>query len=320
MDVSCLQNRLHEINPSLLQATPTELELDNSTFEAIQTCPVAGLMRLLKLKPRGPSAPLVFGGAVHAAMEYFFKSEQPDLMTAVKVARTHAAENHLDDVADDKRNYDRLEQLIRVWFVYYKNNPNKRYNLLVIDGKPAVELPFRVLLGTLFNPMSCHDMPIYWTGKIDLVDWDEVSQSAWVVDHKTASMMGESFVKEKVRSSQFLGYHFALQTLLPQLKVKGTKVNVFYNAKTTVDIKPVELPTTWAAVQEWQTETVKVLRRAWFTLMDSDLSAFPANRNNCVGKYGACRHYDFCNQHPANREKWLAGMYEHDSWSPLGDE
>lgn len=296
------------------------LEIDNSTFMKLDACDVKGFFGgVLKMQPTRSALPLKFGDAVHAGMEAHLRGESQQDVIDTALAR--AEHNGLALVADDRRNLSSLVTLFESYFLDYRLRPEK-FDPVVLDGKPMIEQSFALPLGTL--KFQGKDITVVWTGKIDLVSWWNTKTQLVGVDHKTTSVMGAQFTDTMERSSQFLGYLWALGNVSKSLSVPlaGFILNTVAIRKTGFEFKLFSLPYPSWQVEEWKLTTLGKLQQ-FLTSYEQYLETgfLVPTRESCCTKYGKCEFFSVCQSPPRIRGAALLDSpdFELSTWSPLNE-
>lgn len=315
-------------SPFLHDLRKGQIIIDNSSFSTWGSCFTMGLysggLRRVNAKSRSP---LAYGGAVHAGLDSFFKGED----NWRDVALADAAITELDSLGDGRRNTSTLINLLESYILHYTVSREAKFDILMINGVPAVEKSFVVPLGTILLPLETADMigcpqsiEILWSGKIDLLTMYEGAITP--VDHKTTSVMGEKFIDDKIRSSQMLGYTFASrffsETLFNNAPVFGTRINALASRSAGYEFKLFDIPYPAGKVDEWKDETIEGIAK-----LVSQLAAFLhtgkslPTREHCVTKYGKCPYFDVCDSVPKMRDRMIFddSYYFVSEWSPLNE-
>lgn len=302
--------------------------IDNSFLESLQTCPRALEYSRLRKRELAASRPsLNFGSAGHLVWEHRYKTTKNLSPTAelenqqAEILAKYYSENPFPE--DDFRTLNwAIEVFVKKYNQRYALEP---FQLLQDDkGSPMVELPFMVkLYETELYPG--HILPIFYTGKIDLpVSWDN---NVFVIDHKTTSMMGESFWDDLRVSPQLVGYTWGFW------KATGIKPAGFcVNAVRTKPqpMKPKNGLDAWweenyqrskeyvsdGLLKEWESNTINLVEEF---LWHHSRSYFPMKKKWCCAKYGKCQFYSVCNGLPIEQreEMLMSQLYTENTWSPL---
>lgn len=307
--------------------------IDNSSYERITTCQRSAEYYILnKRELNTDRIALRFGQAVHKILEQRERLRLQGLQSSERVEAliTYAeklfAEFEVSE--DDYRNFNTAVNLIREYETTYSQED---YQLLIKDGKPLLECPFAIPLGEikLHGPIpvrlpngsvetqSLDHIKVIWTGRIDAIV--ESRGQIFVLDHKTTSMMGPTYLKTFSLASQMFGYVWAVQTLLDQ-PIQGLWLNVLGVRKPTKTGKAFEFLRnryTYSpqAILEWRLDVIHILRNFLESLQ---LKYFPKNTHHCVNKYGVCEFWDVCTLPYKERSTLLfTNAYKEVTWSPL---
>jgi len=296
------------------------LAIDNSSYTNWDGCDMKGLLAgALRLQPTRGVAPLRFGSAVHAGLEALHRGYT--LEESIDIANAVALKEKLHEVADERRNQANLEPLLRGYVADYALRPNK-FNPVEVNGEPLVETSFSFPLGTvdvLDDYGQARKITVRWDGKIDMVAF--YKEEVWVVDHKTTSVMGERFADDKFRSSQMLGYIWAVRNLTRQLghKVRGVVINAIAMRKNGFDYQTFDLPFPEWKVKEWEIEvlhSIENMLNRFFASLRSGVST--PTREHCVTKYGKCPFFEGCELMPQMRLQYFTNPanFTVSNWSP----
>ncbi len=307
------------------------LYIDNSTYESILSCQVnAFLSTVLKKRPAGPQVAFDFGTCVHGFLETYYSTKNPK---ASKEFALELAKNlKLDSCEDSRRNSFTLGECIDNYLMNERLNPSTVLVPYVLpDGSPFVEKSFAYELGkiSISHEGLNREVTVIWTGKIDLaVSRNEGGKNyLYGVDHKTTTVMGPQFSMEKSRSSQMLGYGWALRTFITNLNLtlafRGMLINAIALRKNGFDINQFPIPLLDWQLDDWQQETLLQLKVLFESLLLSlSTDSLVTNRLSCVTKYGPCRHLSLCTlgREAFNRMVQDRSCYVEDTWSPLKKE
>lgn len=299
------------------------LTIDNSEYSTWDSCFVMGLytgaLRRVSARAKGP---LAFGGAVHAGLDAYLKKNEKWR----DIALADAAVTGLDDLGDPKRNTTKLLDLLESYLLEYGRNRSMQFDMLTIDGKPAVEQSFTVPLGSVQVNWqgTLHHVKVIWSGKIDILSKYEGAITP--VDHKTTTVMGEKFIDDKIRGNQMLGYTYAARYLSERLfkgaPVFGVRINALAMRQSGYEFKIFDIPFPDWKVAEWQREALVSIEDSIHKL-DRFLRTGEAvpTREHCVTKYGKCPYFDVCDSPAIMRDRMIFddSYYFISNWSPLND-
>lgn len=296
-----------------------ELRMDNSMYTN-WGCPVKGLLsHCLKLRPRDKgSLALDYGTAIHAGLEQLMLGK--DLDTAIDVFIKVATELKIDKYLDSKRCTRSGIDTLAKWTLF-RNQQAEQFTPVMLKDTIAVEIGIEKLLGTICY--LGHDIKLIWQGKADAVV--RYKGSLWLLDHKTASMMGDKFINDKVRSGQFKGYYFMLNRLVKEEygePLAGVLLNVICTGRKEVDFDVYELPYSDWQIEEWILETRMKLHsivHLIYSIRNDENFFCPTETELCVTKYGNCDFFDVCNSLPKMRDSMLLNLYSEHNWHPHND-
>lgn len=293
--------------------------IDNSALETLQTCPRA--FEYSKLEKRiinKPTPALNFGAAIHVALDV--RAQGGDYPTQIAAMEKHFAENPQED--EEKRDLNWAVELDKKYNEIYHTEP---FNYLKDkDGKVLTELSFAL---PLFDYPMYEDekpIPVIYTGRIDLpVLWNG---TICIIDHKTASRLGQSYFDEKQMSAQLIGYCWAFEQLTGQ-QVTHFCIDAIRTGQ--IPAKPQggieawwretlqrqRYPVTPEQLVEWKKNTIALVEEFFYHYKKR---FFPQKTVWCSGKYGKCQYFGVCTYPADKRASILASdEYVDNIWSPL---
>jgi hypothetical protein len=329
------------------------LEIDNSSLEYQATCDKKAEWALVFSRIGVPSYALTYGGAVHKALEAYYRSKLPSQHEAYKefdfqstLTEVHKIFEATPPPLGHWRNFDKLCGMFGRYVEDYA--PVADRFLKYVECEQAFSLPLTTIdipdkalpykKEILFdNPDSIEDewlhssgvgvhidkIHIAWTGLIDnIVDCDG---RIFILDHKTTSVEGEDFWKDFELRSQFYGYVYVAQKLLGR-QVAGAIPNVIYgreDAKTPAGLKTqrekefsrryIEMKP--ELIEEWSHNTINILEDFINNLVHA---RWPMKTFACTNKFGICQFHDVCTLKPEQRLLMLmTNQYQTNIWNPL---
>lgn len=260
------------------------LRLSNNSMELIRQCPRASYYGVvLRKRAALRRSALDFGSAIHDGLAALYSGASVE--EAVKVMPAFES--------DDYRNYDTAKMVLQLY------KPKQEW--LPPD---QVETKFACHLTTI------NDIDVVYRGRFDLV------KNGWIIDHKTTSMLGETFNLGMEVSPQLWGYVWAYERLFG-VPAKGFIVNTLCirpsiaNAMVVGDeliangsSKPFEVGQlqfeySQQYVDDWLYSTVEFVSRFITNLMRNE---YTLNRQACVSRYGLCPYWIVC-QAKSERER-----------------
>lgn len=307
-----------------------KIVLDNSTFVQFDACAVKGVLGgALRKQPSMSQVHLDFGGAFHEGIDALFTGK--NIKEAWEIVLATDSYAKLDDSHPTKTR-ENLKKLL-VSASIHLDTACPFTPLYFQDGTPIIEQSFKLFFGAIPHPLDeSRSVEVYWEGKIDMLALYQ--GSPWIVDHKTTSVMGEKFADTYARSSQMLGYFWAVLSLIQKgLRVfnkdgsevdlkskllKGVCINGVAIRKTGFEFREFPIPLPYGRVAEWVDETL--LKLSWLSkeLYEFSQSGLIApTRENCVTKYGRCPFFDVCDAPIEMRDRLLnSSEFVTSDWSP----
>lgn len=286
------------------------LMLDNSAVETFTICPRKALYSIMgQRRSARPQAELRFGGHLHAALAYRYRCEALGLPwsegTQMRILDRRFCSTPCED--EEWRNLGTAQKVISKYNLHWSHDP---VDILRHNGRPIVEMPFAVFAGRI------NGWDIYYIGKIDL---GHRTDGIIVRDHKTTSMLGNSFWRDAAVSPQTRGYLWALRTILGEEPL-GYEINVLATRAPSKTGTPIEFARrtyyTRGQLDEWHSH---FLAKAEYFLWLLAKGQWPKHEAmHCVHKYGTCEFYQVCELPASQREAMLASTeYTNNTWTPL---
>lgn len=312
-----------EMMTSLLSG---KIEFDSTGFSAVSECFLKGILQAtLNRWPARSMGPLAFGQAVHKGYERLLLGDEPDAILAA--ANVEAERAGLAACGDEKRNFETLRLVVNDIILDHRISMDK-LKPIIIDSKPAVEIPFRLPLGTVpleSIPDASHpsEIEVVWTGKIDAICAFRDDGMLWPVDHKTTTAFGPKFLDTYIRNYQFPGYVWANSMLHEVFRnePRGIAVNVIAMRARGNEIKRLKVPYPQWKIEEWKLQVLESVGQFVQSLYNFVYREGPllVNRTACTSKFGRCGFFDLCDYHPTMRER-IYGDPQHfveHLWSPF---
>ena len=299
---------------------------DSVSLGAYMTCPIYYRYKIVEgWGTRELSVHLKFGQLYASALEHYFKhlvnglGEGDALREVVRELLVETWEYGYATPADAEAKRNPLpgtghpwqsghtsktrENLVRtvVWyFDQFKDDPCSV--VILEDGKPAVELSFRLEI----------DPGLLWCGHIDRLV--EYGGEKYVMDQKTTTgTIGTYWFNQWETESQFLGYTLAGQ-IIYDLPLKGVIVDA---AQIAVGFSRFErgfIHYTAAQLEEWLDHSLAYIARAQ---SDFQSGEWLMNRKSC-NNYGGCPFRRVCATDPALRDRFMRAEYvQGPGWNPL---
>jgi hypothetical protein len=155
--------------------------------------------------------------------------------------------------------------------------------------------------------------PVIYTGRSDFIG-QMSDDSLWIVDDKTTSQLGASWINQWDLRSQFTGYTWAARDV-SSIPVQGCMVRGVSILKTKYDNAQVSTYRPDWMVNRWLTQVVEDLKRmqqCW------EAGYWDYNLDEECNSYGGCLFRRVCLS--PNPDEWLENDYEKRVWDPLARE
>lgn len=291
------------------------VRINSSSLGIILSCPRKSFYSLhRKFRTKSESAALIFGTAIHKALEVFYSHpradrlipknfiDESDLMAfgpgnvdptshflyAAIRAFVEAAQPLAGLPDGDKRSIPNGIYLLQKYFMLNINDPYVVY----CDGEgPVTERTFSL---PLFQDAA---LEIELFGTIDVVLRSEQTGSILAADHKTTSQMGSDFLNRIKPNHQYTGYLLGAQQVLG-LQTNEFMVNGFHvysrpKSKSAQGPKFMRQITTRspADIEEFRQSVIWAVRTylGW-----EETAVWPIGNVNECAMYGGCSYIDIC--------------------------
>jgi hypothetical protein len=177
--------------------------------------------------------------------------------------------------------------------------------LIRSNGLPATEFTFAIPLDIL-NPDD--HQPILYAGRFDLLGL--YNDQLFVVDEKTSSQFGPTWLSQWGLRGQFIGYCWAAQQY--GYPVVGAVVRGLKIAASGFDhAEPIIYAPQWL-ISEWRLHVEHQLSRL---INDWKAGYWDKNFDNACTHYGGCQYRLLCES--PNPDRWIEGNYIPRTWDPL---
>ena len=277
--------------------TTKEIKLDNYSLSLFRECPRKYSNRIQQgLIPHSSSsgmAPeLLFGIAIHRAMDTLFAEQDVDL----------ACERFLDSYQpvpeDTKRTPGRGISIIEDYWKRWSRD-NDRYDLSVSEVK------FELFLG------SVGEYPVFYGGLIDKVLIRD--NKTYLMDHKTSSWESTYLIPAYAQSQQFKGYIWAGQH--PHLQLDNCNqliVDVLLIKPKNNDFFRSEVRCNELDVTEWKSG---ILQTVELMLMCDQAGVWPQfGKESCTNWNRLCPYFELCDASQSLRPGMQEGLYTVEHW------
>lgn len=323
---------MNDIAPSpFIAGTKLQIAWDSMSLGWLKLCPRLYQYSMIEgWRSKSTKIDLAFGIEYHWGIEHYDKQRllglsHEDAMRWVVDQVLRRTWKHPDFEASDDSNKNR-PTLIRslIWYFEEFVQDNAK-TITLANGKPAVELSFRMPLGfgpsdTIFewlDPVaeemklvtkSKSETNYILCGHIDRLV--EFTGQVFVQDHKTTkTTLSSSYFSQFEPDNQMTLYTVASQVVFSTL-AKGVMIDA---AQIAVGFTRFERDVTYrteAQLEEWLFD-LQILLRQNEEYVKNDY--FPMNDKSCR----LCQFKKICSKDPKVREIFLASEFEKRPWNPL---
>jgi hypothetical protein len=249
------------------------------------------------LVPRTAQTAPSFGKSIHLALDHWYIDH--DVEKAVEIFKADYKE---DLEVDDKRTHKMGEWILKNYHEKYQDQP---YEVLSTEQQFTLDLPNgNKLIGRI-------DKVIKWSGTV------------WVVDHKTTSSLGASYVKMAEPNLQFDGYTWAVRKM--GFPAVGVIVDAILVAKGLLESSTRARLTPLLRYDSYRTdEQLKEYEGIACEIQEDikrceESGKWCPNYDSCT-YYGECPFRRACLEEVGLRERILESEYKVEHWSPIQEE
>ncbi len=289
---------------------------DSTSLGEFKTCPRSYYYtHILGLRGGKESVHLTFGILYHAGLEAYdrFRSAGADHQEAVRntlvfILQALRDENGKVWESDDtKKNARTLVRSVLWYLDEFEHDPLVTVQLQ--NGKPAVELSFRVELENTQAPDGSHYL---LCGHMDRVASYGTS-GVYVVDRKTSNgALNSDYFRRYNPDNQMSLYTFASQVVF-HIPARGVLIDAAQVGVNFTRFQRGFATRTPGQISEWLQDL-----RHWLALAAQYTTQryWPHNDKAC-SLYGGCKYQQICSADPAVREHRLHASFHHKPWNPL---
>lgn len=325
-------------SPFLL-GTKIQFAWDSTSLSWLKTCPRLYEYSMIESwRAKGTGVHLKFGQLYHSGLELYDKFRAPSDLgepanheeAIIEVIRwlMEASWERNEDMTEGKpwtsdHPAKNRETLIRsvIWYLdQFKDDPAA--TLILANGKPAVELSFRMeldwgpggydsKLGYARPYGQLEPQPYILSGHLDRVV--EFGGQKYVCDRKTTgSGLTPHYFGNYAPDNQM-----SLYTIAARIQFSTPVAGVIIDAaQVAVGFTRFQRGFTYrteAQLEEWLTDL-----KYWFAQAEdfAERNYWPQNDKSC-GMYGGCTFRKICSKSPEVRERFLESDFERRPWNPL---
>jgi hypothetical protein len=299
-----------QINPKL------QLGWDSTSLGSLKRCPRYYQLSIIEgYAASGESPHLRFGTEYNNALVTFHQAEAEGKTQeeAVVAAVRYALEQTWDETtgrpwASDEPTKNR-DTLIRsvIWYLdKFADDPMR--TIIRADGKPAVELSFRIDLDV---PSGITGENYLLCGYLDRAV--NFMEQGWITDFKTTKgALNERYFAQYSPNNQMSQYAFAGQIISPR-PIAGIIVDAAQVGVTFTRFQRAQIPRNQAQLEEWHKDALIYIKQNE-SYVEADY--WPQNDTAC-SQYMGCQFRGVCGSSPAIRQKHLDGLFHRRIWDPL---
>lgn len=293
---------------------PFPTAIDSTMLKTFRGCPRKYELEYLHhWKSRSPSIHLHAGAAFAAALEevrtaFYVEGETPERALERGAGRLIEEYGTFPEPHDTAKTLPRMIGALDFYFERWPLEHDQIQPWEYAPGKRAIEFSFASPL-PFDHPVTGE--PLTYTGRSDFIG--EMGGALYIVDDKTTSQLGASWMNQWDLRSQFTGYTWAARNV-SNIPVQGCIVRGVSILKTKYDNAQVITYRPDWMVERWLRQVVEDLsrlRQAW------EAGYFDYNLDEECNSYGGCLFKRICTSPPENQQAWLEADYEKRIWDPL---
>jgi hypothetical protein len=296
--------------------TKLQLAWDSTSLGSLKRCPRYYQYSIIEgYSGRGESPHLRFGTEYNNALVMFHKAEAEgkDYETAVIEALRYALTETWDEKLGRPWTSDEptktRETLVRsvIWYLdKFKDDSMK--TVIFANGKPAVELSFRINLG-ITSGLTGEEYLL--CGYLDRAG--EFNDQGWITDYKTTkSALDEKYFAQYSPNNQVSQYAFAGQIINPE-PIAGIVIDAAQVGVTYTRFQRAQIPRNTAQLEEWSNDSLMFIRQNETYI---EQNYWPQNDTAC-SLYLGCVFRGVCSLSPSLRQAHLDAMFTKRTWDPL---
>lgn len=288
--------------------------IDNTIRESFRNCARKFYWgHIRQLGPRNPSVHLHAGGAFASGLEHarraFYgegkSAREAEAIGAREIIRFYGDFDAPEFGSGSLKTVDRMVGALVSYFDAYPLETDYLKPMPMANGLPAVEFTFSIPL-PIAHPITGD--PLLYGGRFDMLAVKD--NTLWVVDEKTTSQLGASWMGQWDLNSQFTGYCFAARSYgypVVGAIIRGISIlkNDYGHAQAIIYRPDWQL-------DRWYEQLIRDVRgmvRAWEEgYYDYALGA-------ACSAYGGCTFKKLCTKQ--DPERWIEIDFIPRHWNPL---
>jgi len=259
---------------------------------------------------------LEFGLLYHAALEHYDhcrsngEDYETSLHSTVRYVLKHTWDFEINKPKLVEHDYKNRSNLLRtvVWYLEQFHDEELK-TLILANGKPAVELSFKVELDIVSKTTGEN---FILCGHFDrMVEY--YNSHFYILDRKTTkSTLNEDYFNKFKPDNQFTLYAFAGK-IVYKTPIKGVICDAAQVGKTFSRFERKEINMPDSFLLEFYEDL-----KYWLHLLEyyAVNNYWPKNEKSCGGYFG-CPYRGICSMAPSDREPFLVGTFKTREWNPL---
>ena len=290
--------------------------IDNTILTSFAECGYKGYLQYLRhLRRKAPAVHLLFGGAYAHGLDFIRKNryhaphtakEKIILAGIMEAWKFYGDYTPTEGVSGHLKTGERLARLIWDHFEHF-GWKGDFLQPAVSGNKPMVEFSFAIPLD-IAHPETGE--PILYGGRADMIAINTTTGGMYVVDDKTCSQMGPSWVNSFDLRSQFTGYTFAAQQCgydVAGAIVRGACILKHENKF----LDSIQLRPNWM-IDRWLEQVyIKIasMIEQW------KHGAYTMDFGSACELYGGCPFKEVCLK--KEHEPWIKDNFIVEEWNPV---
>lgn len=303
--------------PSILDTPRSDLPfpavVDNSMLSAFRKCEAAGNFSFIEnLSPTGTSVHLHAGGAFahgveHARRAFYVDGKPPQEALGIGITQLLIYYGDYECPPESAKSAARMAGALEFYFDTYGFDTD--YLEPWTDGSSnGIEFSFSLPM-SIRHPTS--GQPVLYSGRFDMLGRRRKESSLWVVDEKTATSLGTSWVNQWELDSQFTGYCAGAKAY--NKPVVGAIIRGVSILKTKYDTKEAIIYRPQWTIERWWQKIHREVERMIQIWQNPASTHYQLDKAAC-GAYGGCSFRTLCAS--PNPETWKAVNFEPRVWHP----
>lgn len=279
-----------------------KIRINSSSLETLQTCKRKAYYSLFKeYRSHQEGEALIFGRAIHAALEYWYSllpQERIQVAQSEAFTRFGFEAGGLLLADEGKRSAANGIKILSAYFEHYKDDDFTTYHDL---HGPFVERDFS------FTLIDLPSFQIDYFGRIDAALVHQSTGDVVLVDHKTASILGQDFYNRSALSFQFIGYLLGAQHL--GVPTRTMMVNGIQVAKTKQEFVRHFVDLTQDKIDEFKRSVLDAAHIYLEKGQFDDEAYWPMTTPNPCVAYGGCTYRSICEAPSSLRPTIIESYY-----------